>query len=595
MNLIKKIKNQSGVLVGIFAVAMLFAFLLSSGEALKIFSVLGQGDVESVGKVAGRNISKHDYESNLKGTRRSQEASNDVESESLIQDQAWNALVQQIILHKEFENIGILVTDREAVDIVQGGHIHPWIKSLSLFVNKATNLFDKAILIEFLQNLAKRPKEERVSWYLFERSIIESRKQEKFLQLLGKTFYKTRLDVEVANILKNIELTVSYVYIPYSSFTGETQTPNDDDVRAYIEKHKSVYKKEDSLRVKYLTFKVEPAREDIEDFTQRLNEICDGFYAAKDDYAFAIKNTDGPTQSVKIAFNSQTVPAILEEEDLKVGKVIGPVDFGDIYRLYKVTSLQKKNGFTEYEVTVIEKAQYLGEASRNAAYNYASKCASACKSLADLERWALEHAYPIEELYVKKNNTKLRGKENAREVIRWLFNNKVGHVSHVCEIGNNYIVAVAIEEIGSGASSMHRYRDDVIRKLQNESKMKFITNMLNFDESATMPEISNKIQLKNFLVENQKIGFTTEFLPRAGIAIRTVGAAFDLREGERRIVADDYGVFVLQLIHKDVIKRDDLGNLETIIEKKQADMELYSSLDAMLELANVVDCRYKFY
>lgn len=595
MNLIKRIKNQSGVLVGIFIVVLLLAFILGSGGSSRFFSFLSQREADTVGSVAGKPISKYQYESQLKLVSKNHPASKGAEVENFIQEQAWNTLVQQIILQKELDDVGIVVSDRETVDIVQGAHVHPWIKSLSLFFDKKTNLFDKDILIEFLQDLSKRPKEERISWYRFERSIIESRKQEKFLDLLGKTFYRSSLDNQIYSALESAELIISYVYIPYSSFTGEIPTPTDGDVRAYMDRHKAVYNTGDALRVKYLTFKVEPTSEDVEEFMQSLSEICDGFSESKDDYAFAIKNTDGDTQSVRLTFNSQTVPAIFEEEDLRLGRVIGPVDFGDVYRIYKVINVQKKNGLNEYELIVIEKAQYISEASRNATYNYASKCAAACKTVADLEKWALEQAYPVEESYVEKNNTRLRGKENAREIIRWLFNNKLGHVSNVCEVGNSYVVAVAVETVGRGAASMDRYRDDIARKLQNESKAKSIIAMLTIDEASTIREISSSLKLENFLLENQRLTFATDFLPKAGSAMRAVGAAFDLKDGEMRIIADDYGVFVLKLVHKNTAPKENPREIQAMIERNQADMNVYSSLDAMLELSNVVDSRYKFY
>jgi hypothetical protein len=593
MAFIKKIREQSGFLVGLVVIGFLFTFLFTSGS-IRFFSFFSDNNKSAIGTVVGKSLSKEEYDMQLR-LMAAKYNSKSV-SDKILQDQAWYTLIQKYILQQEYSDLGIAVNDIETVDIVQGENIHPRVKLEPAFLDEATKAFDKRKLIAYLQRLPEMSKEEQSNWYTFERSIIESRKFDKLLNIIRKSIYLTELDIQSIYYRNTKEVFISYLYIPYSNVDVDNIQISDSQIKAYINEHKEAYQVEESMKIKYVVFNIEPSGHDTTNFNSEMSALCENFSQTKDDILFARANTDGDLSSVSLKFDSDSIPNFLKEVNLKVGTVVGPIDLGYAYRIYKVSKVNKESAKTFYEMAVVEKKLVAGEQSRNLAYATASKCVSSCKNIVDLEKWALNEAMPIEEIRITKNETRLRNKENARSLIRWLYSNKVGALSSVFEIENSYIVAIATEKIDKGIIPLEMIRDEVIRKLENKYKSEHIIKKLNSNEFHSLKMAREVCDFGANLVENYKLKFSTNVLPEAGIATRAIGAAFGLAIGDIKIIADDYGVFVIELVRISD-KHDELlddSQLKSILRSKY-DKDLYASFIAMEELASVVDNRYLFY
>lgn len=594
MAFIAKIRKHSGFLVGIVIVGFLLTFLINSGS-ISFFSFITQKSRSQIGSVAGKSISKEDYEMQLRLIKSRFPSKNS--SDRLLQNQAWYTLIQKYILQKEYNDLAIFMTDLEAIDIIQGNNIHPKLKMEPAFCDGETKIFDKRKLISYLQKLPELSQEEQHSWYLFEKSIVESRKFDKLLSILTKSAYLTSLDFQSIYNRDRKEVIINYLYIPYSNIDVDNIQISDSEIKTYINEHKATYQVEESMKIKYVVFNIEPSEQDVINFNSEIDALCKDFIQTKDDIIFAKANTDGDVASVSLKFDSDSIPNILREENLKIGTIIGPVDLGNTYKIYKVSKVAQDKSKTFYDISVIEKKLIVGDQSKNASYANANKCANHCKKFVDLEKWALNEAIPIEEATVTKNETRLHNKENARSLIHWLYNNKIGTISSVFEVENSYIIAVAIEKINKGTTPTDMVRDEVIRKLENKYKSERIIEKLNSTGVNSLHTTREICDFEASLVENYSLKFSNNILPEAGVAAKAIGTAFSLSSiGEKRIIADDYGVFVIELLKRDNTPNKYPDELElNIIRSTKAERDLYTSFLAMEELANVIDNRYLFY
>ena len=139
MALIGQIRKRSGLLIVIIGVA-LAAFVL--GDFLNPRS--GRQSVD-VGVIAGENISYQEFseksEEQLELMRQRQEKDR-LTPEEIFQTRqmTWNQMVNQIIMGKEYEKLGLRLTPDELFDQVQGPDPHTYI--LQNFRDPNTNMYD---------------------------------------------------------------------------------------------------------------------------------------------------------------------------------------------------------------------------------------------------------------------------------------------------------------------------------------------------------------------------------------------------------------------------------------------------------------------
>ncbi|HOI32139.1 MAG TPA: SurA N-terminal domain-containing protein, partial [Bacteroidales bacterium] len=118
MAVIGKIRKRSGLLVIVIGVA-LAAFVLGD------FAAGGGGRPEmNVGSIDGDDISIQDfnlrYDQNVNAQQQQQGNRLSQDEMYRVRENTWNQMVEEIILGKEYESLGLKVTSEELFDQIQG-------------------------------------------------------------------------------------------------------------------------------------------------------------------------------------------------------------------------------------------------------------------------------------------------------------------------------------------------------------------------------------------------------------------------------------------------------------------------------------------
>lgn len=588
MSVVAKMRNQSGLLMGILVSGFLLAFILSSGS-IRFFSSFFQSNADSIGSVSGRSISRYEYAAQIEHMKSIYKSRDD----KILQDQVWYNIVQQIVLQKECDSLHIIVTDSELIDIVQGENISSRVKST--FINPDTKVFDKQLLISYLQSLPTMSRQDQVSWHNFENSLLEFRKQEKFLNIIHKSVYVTSKEYKFRFDLDNRVAVVNYLYIPYSAISGSDEMISDSEVKKYVEQNKNFYQVEECIKVKYLVFSVNPTDQDIDNWNNEVRQICDDFANAKDDISFAKINTDTDINDAVFKFDSDNIPDIFKNKTLTVGTIVGPIHSASVCRIYKISDQVVDNGKTNYTITVIEKKLVPGESARNSAYMDATKCVSVCKKVGDLEKYASDNDLFMVEDTLGKSGVFLSRKYKARHLVKSLYSDSIGKVSNVFEVDNVYIVAAVTDKIKKGTAPMSLIKEDILEKLRNKHKGELLLCELQKIDIGSLQELNVTLGHRGNFFEKEKVKFSDNSLSQIPNSKRVVGAAFGLNVGDKRIVLDDFGVFVIELDSIEEKSSDNMIEFKQNLIKSKANKNLYISLNAMEEIAKVVDERHKIY
>ncbi len=253
-----------------------------------------------------------------------------------LRNQAWDKLIADVAFTKQFDELGIEVTEPEMVDMVQGNNIAPGI--LQSFSNPETGEFDRNQLVGYLQNMPQLPQEQQISWQMYEKNLGESRERLKYEGLLTEADFITTREAKQFYEAENTTASVKYLYVPTLAIPDSTVQVSDQELTAYIEKHPKEFEQEAGRSIQYVIFPVVPSEQDVAAFEEELNQLKQELAEANNDSIFASINTDGdPAQSFG-RYRTDELPSYLTQEDsLNSGQVVGPVQEGEVYRLYKIS------------------------------------------------------------------------------------------------------------------------------------------------------------------------------------------------------------------------------------------------------------------
>ncbi|WP_159468210.1 SurA N-terminal domain-containing protein [Dyadobacter sp. 3J3] len=334
MALINKIREKSGIAVTVIAISLIL--FMVGGDLMGPNSMLGGNNNQTVGEIAGKEINIKDFQSRVDGFRQNYEAQsgralNENELASL-RDQAWNQFVVDIAYKKQFDKLGLSVSDDELVDMVQGNHISPSI--LQAFSDPTSGRFDKNAVVNYLKNLKTLPVEQQKSWTNFETSLREERIRSKYENLLKLSTYIPKAQAEKEYVAQNTKATTRYLYVPYFSIVDTTIKVTDSQLESYLSAHRSEYKGTDTRSIEYVSFPVQPAKDDSTALYNEIKELARGLATAPNDSSYAKMNSD---VALPMNMSLATMSDQLKEasKSFVVGGVYGPYREGNTYFIYK--------------------------------------------------------------------------------------------------------------------------------------------------------------------------------------------------------------------------------------------------------------------
>jgi len=255
MALITKIREKSGIAAAAIAISLVL-FLVGSDIFQGNSSLFGSSSQE-VGVIAGESIKIQDFQKKVEEATQNytaQTGKGPTEQEaSMIRDQVWNQLILDIAYKKEFDALGIKVSDEELIDMVQGNNIHPSVRQQ--FTIPQTGQFDKTFVIQFLKNLKTLPVEQQQAWDRFEKSIAQDRLRSKYANLMRMSSYVTQADAAKEYQAQTAKFNSKFLYVPFFSIADSSIKVQDSQLEEYLAKHKDEFKGTNTRSIQYVTFR----------------------------------------------------------------------------------------------------------------------------------------------------------------------------------------------------------------------------------------------------------------------------------------------------------------------------------------------------
>ena len=391
MAIINTLREKMGRFVAIVVGLAIMAFVLNDLFGPQS-AILGKNKRE-VGEIAGEAVSQQEYAALVEQSKNNFALQYGVNPNEFmmnsIRDQAWAELIARLAYQNTYEELGIVITPEERVDMVQGRNIAPYV--VQNFTNPETGQFDQNLLNNFLRQ-AEVNQQARIQWELFESQLIAARKRLKFENLLLKTNYATLAEsqMEYNNQLASVDL--EYVYVPFFSVPDNEVTVTDSELRNYLEEHAQEYQVKESRSLEYVSFPIVPSKEDSTSYESELEKIREDFLTASNDSTFAIINTE--QGSGFATYGPKDLPADIAEniDNMQVGEVFGPVLTNGVYAMYKLSG--KENGAAESARAshILIKTEGMSATEKAEARRKANRLLSQLRNGADFEQLARENS-----------------------------------------------------------------------------------------------------------------------------------------------------------------------------------------------------------
>lgn len=338
MTLLTKIRNRSGLLVTIIAIALLIFILESALESRKGLSA---SDRSKIAVINGKDVSIEEFQSKLDQAEtnqksQSQKTTIDENTRENLRTQVWNQVMLEYIVKPRYEKIGVAVSEDELFDMVQGKDPHPQIKQA--FTDQKTNQFNPANVINFLKNMEKdETGDTKNRWIVFEQAIKEERVSQKYTAMVKKGLYVTKAEAKRNYIGTSRTANIQYVAKKYSEIPDSTITVSEDDLKKYYNENKNKYKQKETVRgIDYIEYNVIPSGEDRKILAETLDKLKAEFSTAEVDSDFVNQNSDSRFVEKYIGANA----GFMFFDSLSrsaLGTVVGPYPEGNVFKIAKLS------------------------------------------------------------------------------------------------------------------------------------------------------------------------------------------------------------------------------------------------------------------
>ncbi|MEM9895629.1 MAG: SurA N-terminal domain-containing protein [Bacteroidota bacterium] len=609
MALIGTLRNKGGkILVALLALVMI-AFI--GGE---FFAQLGPGGGNQSPEIAvmnGKDITNAEFQQKvdeLSYTFAINTGRNPLQQETeQIREQAWNAMILNTIYSDQFEELGIEVTNKELVDLVQGANISPQIKQF--FGNPETGQFEKENVTNFLASLQDAQPQQRNAWIAFEQSLVPNREIEKYLALLDKTSYSSKYETKSYYESQNANANISYLYVPFLTVPDSVVTFTESELETYLTKNAKEFQRPESRDLEYVSFKIEPSSLDSSIVADEVAGLKRDLFDSENDSSFAIINSDDALAF--LTYTDDNLPTELVDQE--VGFVSEPAIVNGAYEFYKLSRKEViTSDSTRYRVAKIKKEFFVSDETINDVYREADLFAASAGNLEEFRRLAKEQELSIiPATRITKNAQRVGVIPDGRTLVVWLYRDaEKGSVSEVKEVDGQYVVAAMTNLQEEGTANLKDVRNQVEQKVKNQKKAEFV--LQKFEGVEADLEALKVAYGEGAKEGTADITLSTSSISGVGFAPEAVGIAFVLEEGETtNPFATQDGVMALRLEGKEIPDELDtyrefsaqIANQRRSPNSVIADFPLsYFRImvprnvdESLKEAAEIEDLRYKFF
>lgn len=335
MAVLSKIRQRSILLILIIGFC-LFAFIIGD-----LFNQGGFNQTsKNVGSVNGKDISFENFRIKVSEVEKSGRGTTPTQAAN----QVWEQEVSIALLEAEFEKLGIRVSKKHVMDVIES---NPQIGQNPMFLN-AAGKFDEGKFNEFFKS---NPTQKQYLDNLIKDAELNA-KFKIYNALVRGGIYTTDFEGKMQYQKEMDKVSFDYVAVPYSSVKDSEVKVTDEELVAYMRKNEKRYKADESRELEYVLVAEKASAADQEEVKTTLNALLStstvynketgkndtlpSFASAPNTVEFVNEHSDIPYDSTYVAKKNMPAEHADALFNLPVGGIYGPYIMGDYYCISKM-------------------------------------------------------------------------------------------------------------------------------------------------------------------------------------------------------------------------------------------------------------------
>ena len=294
MAALQTIRDRGGVLVGIVIGLALIAFIV--GDALSSGSNMFNSERNQIGEIADESVSIIDYQNKLNQQEELLKAMNGLSAlnetqSTALRENIWQQMIMEKLFGAEYEEIGLTVSSDELYDILLGDNMNPTIRNL--FADPNTGVVDKERARMIVKQILESQDQFQKSYWLnMEQEVKNSRLMNKYNTLLSKGSFMTDEQARQAAEANSTQTDISYIVKNYSTIADSSINISNNEIQAYYDENKARFQQEESRKIVYVNFDIEPSGEDFSETEKSVKELVEEFAASEEPLEFVNLSSD---------------------------------------------------------------------------------------------------------------------------------------------------------------------------------------------------------------------------------------------------------------------------------------------------------------
>lgn len=364
MAILGQIRSRPWLLMGMIALALL-AFLVNPESLDKVFGK----NPDVLGKVNGEKITREEYNDQLFILQ--QQAEQQQQPKSGLEEQAWQLLVQSKLVKQQFEKMGFEMTDDLFWNQIQYDQM--FAQNKQLFDEKGNfKLQELKKEIETLQNTNP----EGYNQWLKTRKTIEYRIMARQVFANISTGITTGKK-EAEELMKQRDqlADIDFVKVDYASYLQKNKIKvTTEDLKKYIDQHPVMFKTEPSRNLGIVFFPSQPSPADdaavLKDITKVFSVGTDesggkeNFMNTTNDSMFVMANSDVPFNNQYVQANQMPQGLQGKIETAAIGQTFGPYKEQNLYVVSKLIDKKPSDSTLSKHILISYKGAERSTATR---------------------------------------------------------------------------------------------------------------------------------------------------------------------------------------------------------------------------------------
>ncbi len=262
MSTLEQIRQRPVLIISILGVALLLFILTAVDRPGELFT-----DSHTVAKVDGEKIDYLEFQKRVEQQQEQMQQRGYTNVDvAQVQEYVLQQMVNESLLKKEFERLGLTVTDNELSQAMLGATPSPYVQQMvqSMGIPSAQLLYEAAFNPTKSGVTPEQAPQFQSAWAELEKNTEEMMLQQKFMALFAGTLTANKLDAKALYEDNATTSTILYAKKDLSTLKDADFTPTDAEINDLYNQEKNRYRiNEKQVVINYIAVDVVPSTDDL--------------------------------------------------------------------------------------------------------------------------------------------------------------------------------------------------------------------------------------------------------------------------------------------------------------------------------------------